>query len=96
MISKASESPTQLNAAQKPLKQKLAKLEKQLETAQTENSELQAWLASEDAYAPEQKDQLATAVRRNSELTAQIAELEEQWLAQHEELETIERELELS
>ena len=92
----AAQRRTALNAAQKPLKQKLAKLEKQLETAQTENSELQAWLASEDAYAPEQKDQLATAVRRNSELTAQIAELEEQWLALHEELETIERELELS
>ena len=90
----AAQRRTALNAAQKPLKQKLAKLEKQLEAAQTENSELQVWLASEDAYAPEQKDQLATAVRRNSELTAQIAELEEQWLALHEELETIEQALE--
>ena len=92
----AAQRRTALNAAQKPLKQKLAKLEKQLEAAQTENAELQNWLASEDAYAPEQKDPLATAVRRNSELTAQIAELEEQWLTLHEELETIERELALS
>ena len=92
----AAQRRTALNAAQKPLKQKLEKLEKQLEAAQTENAELQNWLASEDAYAPEQKDPLATAVRRNSELTAQIAELEEQWLALHEELETIERELALS
>ena len=92
----AAQRRNALNAAQKPLKQKLAKLEKQLETAQTENSELQNWLASEAAYAPEQKDPLATAVRRNSELTAQIAELEEQWLELHEELETIEQALELS
>ena len=92
----AAQRRNMLNAAQKPLKQKLEKLEKQLEAAQTENTELQTWLASEAAYAPEQKDQLATAVRRNSELTAQIADLEEQWLELHEELETIERELELS
>ena len=92
----AAQRRNALNAAQKPLKQKLDKLEKQLEAAQTENTELQTWLASEAAYAPEQKDQLATAVRRNSELTAQIADLEEQWLELHEELETIERELELS
>ena len=92
----AAQRRNALNAAQKPLKQKLEKLEKQLEAAQKENTELQNWLASEAAYAPEHKDQLATAVRRNSELTAQIAELEEQWLALHEELETIEQVLELS
>ena len=92
----AAQRRNALNAAQKPLKQKLEKLEKQLEAAQKENTELQNWLASEAAYAPEHKDQLANAVRRNSELTAQITELEEQWLALHEELETIERELELS
>ena len=92
----AAQRRNALNAAQKPLKQKLEKLEKQLEAAQKENTELQNWLASEAAYAPEHKDQLANAVRRNSELTAQITELEEQWLALHEELETIEQVLELS
>ncbi len=90
----AAQRRTALNAAQKPLKQKLEKLEKQLEAAQKENDELQNWLASEAAYATEHKDELASAVRRNSELTAQIAELEEQWLALHEELETIEQALE--
>ncbi len=91
----AAQRRTALNAAQKPLKQQLEKCEKQLEAAQKENTELQNWLASEAAYAPEHKDQLATAVRRNSELNAQIAQLEEQWLELHEELEAIERELAL-
>ena len=92
----AAQRRNALNAAQKPLKQKLIKLEKQLEAAQKENTELQNWLASEAAYAPEHKDQLASTVRRNSELTAQIADLEEQWLALHEELEAIEQALELA
>lgn len=92
----AAQRRNALNAAQKPLKQKLVKLEKLLEAAQKENAELQNWLASEAAYAPEHKDQLASTVRRNSELTAQIADLEEQWLALHEELEAIEQALELA
>ena len=89
----AAQRRSALNAAQKPLKQKLAKVEKALETAQSEQSELQTWLASEAAYAAEHKDQLALSVRRNSELDTQIAQLEEQWLELHEELESIEQEL---
>ena len=89
----AAQRRSALNAAQKPLKQKLAKVEKALETAQSEQSELQIWLASEAAYASEHKDQLALSVRRNSELDTQIAQLEEQWLELHEELESIEQEL---
>ena len=75
------------------MKQQLAKLEKTLHSAQTEHSELQNWLASESAYAPEHKDSLAEKVRRTSELSAQIEALEEEWLLLHEQLEAIENEM---
>ncbi len=89
----AAQLRTALNAAQKPLKQKLNTLEKSLQQAQTEQTTVQAWLASEAAYGAEHKDQLAQSVRRSSELSAQIEQLEEQWLMLHEELEAIELQL---
>ena len=89
----ATQNRIALANAQKPLKQQLAKLEKTLHSAQTEHSELQNWLASESAYAPEHKDSLAEKVRRTSELTAQIEALEEEWLLLHEQLEAIENEM---
>ncbi len=89
----ATQNRIALANAQKPLKQKLAKLEKALHSAQAEHSELQNWLAAESAYAPEHKDTLADKVRRTSELAAQIETLEEDWLMLHEELEAIETQL---
>ena len=89
----ATQNRIALANAQKPLKQQLAKLEKTLHSAQTEHSELQNWLASESAYAPEHKDSLAEKVRRTSELSAQIEALEEEWLLLHEQLEAIENEM---
>ena len=71
---------------QKNLKQKVAKLEKKLTTLQEEQKQLQAWLASESAYAPDQKDALATAVDRNDALATLIAPLEEEWLLLSESL----------
>lgn len=89
----ATQNRIALANAQKPLKRQLAKLEKTLHSAQTEHSELQNWLASESAYAPEHKDSLAEKVRRTSELSAQIEALEEEWLLLHEQLEAIENEM---
>ena len=89
----ATQNRIALANAQKPLKQQLSKLEKTLHSAQTEHSELQNWLASESAYAPEHKDTLAEKVRRTSELATQIEQLEENWLMLHEELEAIEVQL---
>ncbi|MBS1175506.1 MAG: yheS [Burkholderiaceae bacterium] len=89
----ATQNRIALANAQKPLKHQLTKLEKNLHSAQTEHTQLQEWLASESAYAPEHKDTLAEKVRRTSELAVQIHTLEEEWLGLHEELEAIEAQL---
>lgn len=79
-----------LNTAQKPFKQKLVKVEQELQQIQDEQAHLQQWLASEVAYTSEHKETLAQTVRRDSELTARLAELEEAWLELQTTLEQIE------
>ena len=74
---------------QKALKQKIAKLEKQMSILQNEFDELQGWLASEAAYQADQQDAVITASKRHADLTSLLAPLEEEWLAMNDEFESL-------
>jgi ATP-binding cassette subfamily F protein 3 len=74
----------------KPLQQRLNKLEQQLETLGTEKRTIEDFLASSEAYEPEQRTLLATQIKRQGELAAQFNALEEEWLEVQEQLEAVE------
>ncbi|MFZ1891575.1 MAG: ATP-binding cassette domain-containing protein [Formosimonas sp.] len=78
-----------LEFEQKNLKQKIAKIEKQMSAMQSELDALLLWLVSEDAYGMDKKEDLDVANARSAELTAHIAPLEEEWLGLQAELEAL-------
>ena len=78
--------------ARKPLVAKQAKLEAEIAALETEKRELDAWLASPDAYADEAKDRLKPAIERVGELTWQLARREAEWLEIAEAIERAEKE----
>jgi hypothetical protein len=55
----------------------------------TEKAALEAWLASEDAYQPEQRELLKTRVARQGDLAAELARIENEWLQLSEALEAL-------
>ena len=77
------------SAARKPLENRLAKLEKELDDLSFERVELQDWLVGTDAYAEANKDRLQQSIRRQGEVATRIVQLEEDWLWVQAELETL-------
>ena len=55
-------------------------LERELAELQPEKAELDAWLASSDAYTDAAREALAARSRRHGELAERIAQLEDDWL----------------
>ncbi len=73
--------------AKKPLQNKLAAIERELEPLARESRDAEAWLASTEAYEEANLERMQTALRRRGELTARIAALEEDWLRVQADLE---------
>jgi ATP-binding cassette subfamily F protein 3 len=78
-------------SARKPWLEKIARIEKELEALQREQAELDAWLASSDAYAEENRPALAAKVKRQGELGSALAALEDDWLWAQARLDEIDR-----
>ena len=80
-----------LSELRKPLQQKLAVLEAEMQALEDEKQEVEAWLATEDAYAETSKENLIAALERQGDLTWRLARAESSWLELQSQLEEIER-----
>jgi len=67
-------------ARRRPLTTRLTKLEREMEALAAEKTALEAWLASPDAYADENRDALKTKLARQGDLAWQLARRETEWL----------------
>jgi ATP-binding cassette subfamily F protein 3 len=74
--------------ARKPLLARQAAIERDLERLGTEKNQLDAWLASSEAYVDEAKPRLLASIERQGELTWVLARLEAEWLEVAEALES--------
>ncbi|MEJ2330725.1 MAG: ATP-binding cassette domain-containing protein [Gammaproteobacteria bacterium] len=77
-----------------PLKKSVDRLEKQVETLQSRNSELEALLADSDLYSDERKEQLRRLLEEKQSNDATLGEAEEQWMEAMEAYEAARLELE--
>ena len=75
-----AEARQQSYARKKPLIDRQARLEREMEALAAERKGLEAWLASPEAYAPENKDLLKDKLALQLELTWHLARLEAEWL----------------
>ena len=75
--------------ARKPLLARQSALERDMDALAEEKEELDAWLASEAAYAEAAKDVLKERIARQGEVTWQLARLESEWLENAEALERV-------
>jgi ATP-binding cassette subfamily F protein 3 len=82
-----AEARQRLADAKKPFEKRIAAIEEELGRLQPEKASLDAWLASEDAYAGAMRAELAERSRRHGEVAARIAQLEEDWLWASAEME---------
>ena len=80
-----------LSELRKPLQQKLDAVEGEMQSLQSEKQEVEAWLATEDAYAETSKENLVAALERQGDLTWQLARAEAAWLELQSQLEEIDR-----
>jgi ATP-binding cassette subfamily F protein 3 len=78
-----------LAEARKPLLARQAAIERDLERLGAEKKELDAWLASSEAYVEEAKPRLLASLERQGELTWVLARLEAEWLEVAEALESV-------
>ncbi|HLX30882.1 MAG TPA: ATP-binding cassette domain-containing protein [Casimicrobiaceae bacterium] len=75
-----AEARQQRADARKPLLARKATVEEDLARLGAERQALDAWLASETAYAEEAKERLVASIERRGELTWTLARLEAEWL----------------
>ncbi len=75
--------------AKKPLVAQQAKLEGEMRALEAEKAELEAWLATPDAYAEDAKERLRPAIERAGEITWELARREAAWLELAEALDRI-------
>ncbi|HEX5865830.1 MAG TPA: ATP-binding cassette domain-containing protein [Casimicrobiaceae bacterium] len=73
----------------KPLQNKLADVEAELQALEAEKRELETWLASADAYAESNKERLIALIEREGDLTWQLARAEAEWLELQGKLEQL-------
>ena len=74
-------------AQRKPLAEKLAKLEVEIDALAAQKQALEAALASPDAYADANRDALRETLTRQGDVTWRLARLEAEWLQTSEALE---------
>ena len=75
----------------RPLKQKVDKLEKQLDRKQTELSEIEDSLGDSTLYEVSGKDRLKKLLDQQTELKQSVSDIEEQWMEALEVLEEMEQ-----
>jgi ATP-binding cassette subfamily F protein 3 len=73
----------------KPLADRQAQIERELDALNSERQALEDWLASADAYTGANKDALKEKLARQGDATWQLARLEAEWLEVSEALERI-------
>jgi ATP-binding cassette subfamily F protein 3 len=76
--------------ARKPLLARQSAIEQDLTRLGAEKTALDAWLATNDAYADDAKERLVASLARQGELTWVLARLEAEWLEVAEALERVE------
>jgi ATP-binding cassette subfamily F protein 3 len=73
--------------ARKPFEKRLAAIEAELEPLTREAAEVEAWLASAQAYEEANRERLQAALKRRAEVAQRIATLEDDWLWAQAEME---------
>ncbi|WP_345810829.1 ATP-binding cassette domain-containing protein [Paraburkholderia sp. PREW-6R] len=84
-----AETRQKLAHLKKPLQSRIAKIEKEMDSLNTEKTTLDAFVVDPASYEPEQKAKLTQALRRQADVNARLETLEAEWLEIHEELEQI-------
>jgi ATP-binding cassette subfamily F protein 3 len=84
-----AETRQKLAHLKKPLQNRIAKIEKEMDALNGEKATLDAFVADPASYAAEQKTKLTEAIRRQADVNARLETLEADWLEAHEELEQI-------
>ena len=84
-----AEARQRLADQRKPLLARQRSLDADLERLGAEKAELEAWLATSDAYAADAKERLRDALARQGELTWTLARIESEWLDIAEKLERL-------
>ncbi|MGO3858479.1 MAG: ATP-binding cassette domain-containing protein [Neisseriaceae bacterium] len=82
-----------LSSQTKPYLNKIAKAEKDMDQLGAQQAQLEAFLATEDAYAPEQKDTLQKNLAELAQIKSQLASIEADWLSWQEAVEQIKADL---
>ena len=73
--------------ARKPLEQKLSTLETELKVLTAERDNIMQWLATEDAYADDNKARLQEMLKRQGEVVTLLADVEWTWFDVQQKLE---------
>jgi len=84
-----AEERQRLATARRPLQKRIDSIEKELAKFTATRDQLDAWLASELAYAAEETATLGDKTRQRGELAAKIALLEEEWMQKQEEMQWV-------
>ena len=74
-------------SAKKPLEDARTKIEKEMAALNREKTDIETWLAREDAYAEQNKTQMLASLKRQGEVSDAIAALEWRWLEVQQKLE---------
>ena len=81
-----------LHARRKPLAERLAALEREMEALRADKETAERWLVSEHAYADEHRDELKATLARQGDATWRLARLEAEWLEVAEAIERLQSE----
>ncbi|TAG01647.1 MAG: ATP-binding cassette domain-containing protein [Betaproteobacteria bacterium] len=84
-----AEERQRLANLRRPLQKRIDAIEKELGKLTLSRDALDAWLASEAAYAPENAADLGTKTRERGELAAKIAVIETEWMEKQDELQWV-------
>ena len=83
------QSAAQLRQQRQPIKNKIQKLEKQIDVLQTKKTLLQSQLSDSQIYNPENQTKLNQLLQDQKHLEQQLSQAESEWLSANEELEAM-------
>ena len=83
----AAEERRKNYSAKKPLEDTRKKIEAEMAALNREKTDIETWLAHEDAYAEQNKTQMLASLKRQGEVGDAISALEWQWLEVQQKLE---------
>ena len=84
-----AEERARLATARRPLQKRIEVIEKELAKATAARDVLDAWLASEAAYAVESAPLLGDKTRERGVLAAKVETLETEWMEKQEEMQWV-------